>query len=918
MRAVWHVRTNVLVLAWGLAAAVVAVFHREIPQSEWLMVHLLLLGAVSTAIHIWSAHFAEAVRRRPLPGGRRGQALRLGLHTAGALTVVVGLLTGRVPVVVAGAVLAGSAALWHATVLVLQGRGSMSVRLAWTAWYFVVASLSMPIGAGLGTVLARPGLAGEPYARTHVAHVSVMILGWMGLTVVGTLVTLWPTMLRVQLADDARTAARHGLAVLGAGLLAMVGGTLTGVLVVTGVGLVLYLLGLLRTSWPLLVEARRRLPDTFASRSVGLAWVWLVTTVAVWAVLVLSAGRWAVAQPRITSLLGPLTVGFAAQVLIGALSHLGPMVVGGGPSAVRAARAVVERGGTARLVLVNVGLVLYLLPVPSLVRVGTSVLVLGALVTAPVLLVRAVVVARRRRSDPRTGPAAGRAAAEQEKRPPVDLLTARRRPMGPTLAAVGALALVVAGAVAADPASVGLGASPAAGVEASGEVVEVEVEARDMRFFPDSVEVEAGAELVLVVTNVDDTVHDLVLDSGASSGRLAPGATARMEIGVVGRAMDGWCSVAGHRQMGMVFTVEVAGADDGRAAGDATGGGGSTNAAGAGGHGTGGHGTGGHGAGGHGTGGHGAHDSPVGPSAADDLDLMAEPGPGFTAHDPVLPPASGTPGEPTVHEVTLRVSDREQEVAPGVTQTLWTFGRTAPGPTLRGRVGDRFEITLVNDGTIGHSIDFHAGALSPDQPMRTIEPGESLTYSFTATRSGIWMYHCSTMPMSLHIANGMFGAVVIDPPDLPPVDREYLLIQSELYLGEQGGIADADKILAERPDAVVFNGYANQYDHERLAARVGERVRIWVLDVGPNRSSAFHVVGGQFDTVYLEGAYRLGGPDGVPGDGEGTGGSQVLGLHVAQGGFVELSPPEAGNYPFVSHVMVDAERGAHGYLAVTE
>ena len=264
----------------------------------------------------------------------------------------------------------------------------------------------------------------------------------------------------------------------------------------------------------------------------------------------------------------------------------------------------------------------------------------------------------------------------------------------------------------------------------------------------------------------------------------------------------------------------------------------------------------------------------------------------------------------TVHRRTLTVRELDRDVAPGVSQHLWTFDGTAPGPTLHGRVGDVFEITLVNDGSIGHSIDFHAGALAPDQPMRTIAPGASLVYRFTATRAGIWMYHCSSMPMSAHIANGMFGAVVVDPPDLPPVDRSYVLVQSELYLGPQRGTVDVDALRAEKPDAVVFNGYANQYDHRPLTARVGERVRIWVLDAGPDRATAFHVVGGQFDTVYAEGGYRL-RPD------AGAGGSQSLALAPSQGGFVELSFPEAGHYPFVSHSMVDAERGAHGIVTVT-
>ena len=173
------------------------------------------------------------------------------------------------------------------------------------------------------------------------------------------------------------------------------------------------------------------------------------------------------------------------------------------------------------------------------------------------------------------------------------------------------------------------------------------------------------------------------------------------------------------------------------------------------------------------------------------------------------------------------------------------------------------------------------------------------------------MYHCSSMPMSAHIANGMFGAVVIEPRDLAPVDHSYLLVQSEQYHGPQGGVVDVDKLQAERPDAVVFNGYPNQYDEQPLTARVGERVRVWVLDAGPDRATSFHVVGAQFDTTYAEGTYLLR-------RGEGDGGAQSLGLGVAQGGFVELSFPEAGHYPFVSHVMIDAERGAHGMFAVTD
>lgn len=876
-------RTNALVVAWLLAAAVVAVAHRWVPAAGWLMTHLLLLGAASTAVLIWTAHFAQALGRRPLPGGTRHQSVRLALHTAGATAVLVGLAGARPVLVAAGAALVAGTALWHAAAL-LPAAGGLGTRLGWTTRYFVASALALPVGALLGWRLADA--TGEGAGRAYVAHVAVMLLGWVGLAVVGTLVTLWPTMLRVPLDEPAERAARRGLPVLGAALGLVLAGAATGVRVVAAAGLLAYLVGLLATWRPLVAQARRRRPDSFAAWSVASGLAWLAGVTGVWAWAIAAAPSWAVAQVRTGGLVAPLAVGFTAQVLLGSLAHLGPMALGGGPGAVRAARAVVERGSGARLVLANGGLLLFVLPAPSLVKVAASMLALAGLVATPALLVRAAVVSRRAR---RQAPVAvgGQPLAVAA----ADLLAPPRRgTRGPALAAGAALLLAVAGGVAADPAAVGLGASAAGEVVPTGRVVEVEVTARDMRFVPDLVEATPGDELVLVVTNADDVVHDLVLDSGASSGRLAAGQTARVAVGVVGRDLAGWCSVAGHRQMGMVLDVRVtgAGAPSAQAGPD-----------------QGGHDAGAHDAGAHGGGAHGGESDP---SAAEDLDLMAEPGPGFTARDATLPPAP----DATVHRVRLAVTEVEREVAPGVRQTLWTFGGTAPGPVLRGRVGDTFEVTLVNDGSIGHSIDFHAGALAPAEPMRTIAPGESLTYTFTATRSGVWMYHCSTMPMSLHIANGMFGAVVIDPPDLPAVDREYLLVQSEPYLGPQGGIADAASIAAERPDLVVFNGYANAYDADPLVARVGERVRIWVLDAGPNRASAFHVVGGQFDTVFREGAWQLG----RPGEAPTTGGAQVLALAPAEGGFVELVLPEPGRYPFVSHLMVDAERGAHGAIDV--
>jgi nitrite reductase (NO-forming) len=412
------------------------------------------------------------------------------------------------------------------------------------------------------------------------------------------------------------------------------------------------------------------------------------------------------------------------------------------------------------------------------------------------------------------------------------------------------------------------------GVQPTGETTRVTVSTEHMRYSTPTIRVPAGNRLVITLRNTDDDmVHDLVLETGTRSGRLAPGKSARMDVGVVDHDIEGWCSIPGHRQMGMTLDIVATGRDEGAGAEHA----------------------------------HPAAMMAAGGDAADDMDLLGEPGPDFTPYDAELPPLHPL-GAGKVRKVTFAIDEEEKEVAPGVRQKVWTFGGSDPGPVLHGEVGDTFEVTVVNHGTEAHGIDFHAGSLAPDDVMKPIPPGKSLVYRFTAERAGIWMYHCSSMPMSVHIANGMFGAVVIEPADLPDVDRSYVLVQSEQYFGPQGGSADPDKVRHEEPDTVVFNGYANQYDHSPLPAKVGERVRVWVLDAGPSRWSAFHVVGTQFDRVYFEGDYLLDGGDG---------GSQALGLAPAQGGFVEMTFPEPGNYPLVSHAMVDAERGAHGHFAVT-
>ncbi|WP_030226937.1 multicopper oxidase domain-containing protein [Streptomyces sp. NRRL WC-3626] len=384
-----------------------------------------------------------------------------------------------------------------------------------------------------------------------------------------------------------------------------------------------------------------------------------------------------------------------------------------------------------------------------------------------------------------------------------------------------------------------------------------------MRVRPARIEVAAGTVLRLEVTNSDARRHDLKVGNGPATPLLDRGETRTLDLGPVTGDREAWCTLPGHRAAGMTMAIVV------------TDGTGDT--------------------------GHEGHSTAAGP------DLSAGFSPGWQPRDADLAPAPGG----TVHRTELRAAHTTVEVAPGVEQERWTFGGTAPGPTLRGRVGDVFEITLVNDDQrMGHGIDFHAGSLAPDGPMRTIEPGERLVYRFRAERAGAWLYHCGTAPMLQHIGNGMYGAVVIDPPGLPEVDHEYLLVSSELYLGTPGSTAQVTRMREHTPDAWAFNGVANQYTERPLKAKAGERARFWVVAAGPSDGIAFHVVGTVFDTVYKEGAHLLEPQD--------EGGSQVLDLAPAQGGFVETTFPEAGHYPFVDHDMRHAEAGAHGMVEVSD
>lgn len=404
------------------------------------------------------------------------------------------------------------------------------------------------------------------------------------------------------------------------------------------------------------------------------------------------------------------------------------------------------------------------------------------------------------------------------------------------------------------------GGAAAAG---SGGAVTVEVELGDLFIRPATIEVPAGATVTFEVTNVGAMPHDFLVDGAGGTSMLDPGASETLVVEGIEASTQAWCTVPGHREGGMEADVVVTGGAP--AAHGGTHSGGTSGATGTG----------------------------------AEIDFAAAPAADWQPFDPVLAPAPGG----TNHEIAMSMEETVIEVAPGVTQELWTFNQQFPGPILRGKVGDTFTVTLTNNGEIGHSLDFHASKVAMNDEMRTLQPGESLVYQFEAKHAGAFMYHCGTAPTLHHIGNGMHGALIIDPPDLAPVDKEFVFVQSELYTGPEGQPGDLTKMQNEAWDAVVFNGYVNQYAHAPIKTEVDERIRVWVIDNGPSENSSFHIVGTIFDTVYKEGT-RLLQPDGR------QGGSQALDLQPAQGGYVEFTFDEPGMYVGVTHKFANVGKGA--------
>ncbi|MEO6570121.1 MAG: multicopper oxidase domain-containing protein [Ilumatobacteraceae bacterium] len=428
---------------------------------------------------------------------------------------------------------------------------------------------------------------------------------------------------------------------------------------------------------------------------------------------------------------------------------------------------------------------------------------------------------------------------------------------------------------AAAGAGAGAGAAEA-GVLSPGSIVEFH--ASEFAFAPMELTAEPGTYTGHLIN--DGTLdHDITFGDG-DSFVASPGETVEFEFVVPEGGIDFLCSVPGHSDAGMTGVVRTPGSATPVAA--------------------------------------------AGPSSDGVADeVAADPdAPPYEWRDPTVPARGegdgvtlvpgGADGGGDLIEVEMVVEEKLMTVAEGYQQLVWTFNGTVPGPVLRTQVGDTVRVHLVNPAgnSASHSVDFHASQVAWNDEMRSIAPGEDLVYEFTADYAGVWMYHCGTDPVLHHIANGMFGIVIVEPEGgLPPIDNEFFLVQNEWYLGPQGEVSSYAKAnqATPAPDFVMFNGVAFQYKDHPIEVPTGEPVRLFVFDAGPSIDSSFHIVGTIFHDVIKEGIHLVAGNDG-------NWGAQAVDLAPAQGAIIELTAAEDGLYPIVTHAFNFPGRGALGLL----
>lgn len=285
-----------------------------------------------------------------------------------------------------------------------------------------------------------------------------------------------------------------------------------------------------------------------------------------------------------------------------------------------------------------------------------------------------------------------------------------------------------------------------------------------------------------------------------------------------------------------------------------------------------------------------------------------------TTHAPEVPPAIDR-DYPAKVRVKMETVEKTMKMDDGVEYRYWTFDGDVPGRMIRVREGDTVEVEFSNNpsSTVPHNVDFHAATGQGGGAAATFTaPGRTSTFSFKALQPGLYIYHCAVAPVGMHIANGMYGLILVEPKEgLPKVDKEFYIVQGDFYTkGKKGAQGlqpfDMDKAVAEQPEYVVFNGHVGSIAGDNaLKAKAGETVRMYVGNGGPNLVSSFHVIGEIFDKVYVEGGKLIN--------------ENVQSTIVPAGGsaIVEFKVDIPGSYTLVDHSIFRAfNKGALGQLKV--
>jgi nitrite reductase (NO-forming) len=381
----------------------------------------------------------------------------------------------------------------------------------------------------------------------------------------------------------------------------------------------------------------------------------------------------------------------------------------------------------------------------------------------------------------------------------------------------------------------------------------------EMSYSPSKLNLTQAGLYQVKVSNTVSIPHDIVFSNGVRAN-VAPGQQTSLLLDIPESGLTFSCSLPGHTEAGMVGAIIV-----------------------------------------------NNEDPPAPKAVTDSKEKPTKVATDYQPYDPKVPPL--LPFEK--HDIYLIAEEKLNTVAKGVSQQLWTYNGKVPGPVVHVRVGDTVRVHLSNPSfnKLPHSVDFHASQVAWNDEMTSINPGEEKLYEWRADYAGVWMYHCGSNPALHHIASGMYGMVIVEPHEgLPKVDHEFAIVQSEFYVGKEGHITDLHKASSTHgPDYVVFNGVANQYKDHPIEVGTGKKVRMYVLNAGPNEDSSFHIVGTIFSRVIKEGMEL------VP-ENKGHYGAQAVDLGPAQGAIIEFTTAEDGLYPMVTHAFNFVGKGALGLI----